>query len=53
MQQRQKSQATPSKTTQPTNQVKGARPAPLVLDEKTLRQIGGGLSAPHSPNGGW
>lgn len=29
------------------------KPTPVVLDEKTLRQVAGGMNVPASPNGGW
>jgi hypothetical protein len=30
-----------------------SKPAPVVLDEKALRQVAGGMNVPMSPNGGW
>ena len=50
MQQRQKAAPTPSKPQAKVN-AKPAKAAPVVLDEKALRQIAGGVT--HGPNGGW
>jgi hypothetical protein len=52
MQQRPKAAPTPSKTTNLAT-AKAARPAPIVLDEKALRQIAGGMLESNSPKGGW
>ena len=50
MQKHQKAIPTPSKTSQPAKS-KTVRTAPVVLDEKALRQVAGGVL--QGPNGGW
>lgn len=50
MQKHQKAVPIPGKTRQPAKS-KTVRTAPVVLDEKALRQVAGGL--PLGPNGGW
>jgi hypothetical protein len=51
MQQHQKAVPTPSQNRQPEKADKTVKTAPIVLDEKALRQIAGGLT--QSPNSGW
>jgi hypothetical protein len=53
MQQRQKATPTPSKSDSSAKS-KSAKAAPVVLDEKALRHIAGGMSGTaRGPNGGW
>jgi hypothetical protein len=53
MQQRQKATPTPSKS-ESSAQSKPAKAVPVVLDEKALRHIAGGMSGTaRGPNGGW
>ena len=49
MQQRQKAPPTPCKTQAPA-QSQPAKSTPVVIDERALRQIAGGVQA---PNGSW
>ncbi|HEX7438678.1 MAG TPA: hypothetical protein VF319_01150 [Caldimonas sp.] len=50
MQQHQKAVPTPSQNRLPET-AKTAKTAPVVLDEKALRQVAGGIT--ESPKGGW
>jgi hypothetical protein len=50
MQQRHKAVPTPGKTF-PSGNSKTAKTSPVVLDEKALRQVAGGMAA--GPKGGW
>ncbi|MGH8795611.1 MAG: hypothetical protein ACREXI_01030 [Caldimonas sp.] len=53
MQQRQKAVPTPSKS-ESSAQSKSKKAAPVVLDERALRHIAGGMSGTaRGPNGGW